>query len=115
MIWVMLVVIVGMALTLYRMRERMSACPEVLLLRQVNGHVEDAHSEREQDEQKSERSPLFRGSALGVDHAVEPCGGGTVPESSGFEGGGAPTFSPGRRRSNFPPRAGAPWPAAVQP
>jgi len=68
MIFVMLVIIVSMALAICGMRDRMSPCSEMLLLRQVNGHVDDAQSDREQDKQESESSRLLLGSALGVDH-----------------------------------------------
>ena len=83
MIIVMFVIIVSMALALCCMRDRVSACSEVLLLRQVNGRVEDTQSQREQDEQENESSRLLRCLIVRMDHALEPSGGGRVPRTPG--------------------------------
>ena len=68
MIIVTFVIIVSMALALWCMTDRMPACSEMLLLRQVNGRVEHTQSQREQDQQENESSRLFLGRASKMGH-----------------------------------------------
>ncbi|MBI4882416.1 MAG: hypothetical protein HY812_22545 [Planctomycetes bacterium] len=59
MVIVVIVAIVGVNAGCRCMRKRMPASPEVILLRQMNWHVEKAQPQREHHEQKGERPPLL--------------------------------------------------------